>query len=205
MFSELSLVLFLNSKYCDRKTKYLRIFIIRFSFYESFQFSLIKLAFQATPDVIFQKLNHDWKIPKRFKGELQKPKVEKKPKEKPPKKEGSKKETSKKGKEEKKKGKEDKKKGDKKQEKGKGKKEEKKKEKPAALTKEEKAELERQKKEQERIEEELRKIEEQKRFMYPLTEAATDELFKEIFEDWVKVDITKPGKSGKGDKKKKKK
>lgn len=67
------------------------------------------------------------------------------------------------------------------------------------LTKKEKEELERLRKEQLRIEEELLKIEENKRFMYPLIEAATDELFQDIFENWVKVDLSK----GKGKEKKK--
>ncbi|KAJ8985973.1 hypothetical protein NQ317_013856 [Molorchus minor] len=85
--------------------------------------------------------------------------------------------------------------------KGKQKKEKKekkpKKEKPKKLTKEEKAELARLKKEQERLEEERRKAEENRWFMFPLGEAATDEFFKDVFENWVRVEKGKKDKKGK--------
>lgn len=42
--------------------------------------------------------------------------------------------------------------------------------------------------------------------MFPLTDAATDDLFDSIFEKWVKVDLsTKEGKKGKDKKGKKNK
>ncbi|XP_018324763.1 uncharacterized protein LOC108736718 [Agrilus planipennis] len=168
-------------------------------FYNKFQFSLIALAFKATPVFITQRLNNVWRIPKINKEEAFIPRDEK-PKEKKEKKP--------------KKGKKDKGKKGKKDKKGKkGKKEKPKKQKPAKLTKEQLKELERQRKEEERLAlERLMLLEqelEQKRFMFPLKDGGTDEFYKSIFENWVKVDLDKVlGKKGKGkgkDKKKKKK
>ncbi|KAJ8947382.1 hypothetical protein NQ318_017745 [Aromia moschata] len=158
-------------------------------FYETFLFTLLKIAFRCSHSLITQQVNDKWYVPKIIKTDLKmpkpkKPKKEKKPKEKKPKKE------------KKAKGAKDKKgKG-----KGKEKKEKKKKEKPKKLTKEEKAELARLKREQELLEEEERKAEENRRFMFPLGEAATDDFFKGIFENWVKVE--KKSKDKKGKKKK---
>lgn len=179
-----------------------KVFLFR-SFYESFQFTLIKLAFRACPNIITQTANDEWKAPKLPKGELKKPPVKKK---KPVKEKKSKKDKSSKGSKKDKKGKKGKKgkdsKKDKKSKKSASKKSKKSKEKPKKLTKEEKEALEKQRREQAEIEAERLRQEENRRFMFPLTDAATDELFGGIFENWVKVDINaKAKKKGKKDKK----
>ncbi|XP_022918347.2 uncharacterized protein [Onthophagus taurus] len=182
----------------EHKTKNLSILcaIIDFVFdyfYQNFHFILLKLALKTNPSIITQKVNPEWLVPKFNLVELVKPKPtpvkkEKKSKEKKSKKD---KKSSKKGKDKKKDKKSDKKKG------------KEKKEKPKKPTKEElkamKAEQLRQQLLQEQLEEEMRKAEENRRCMFPLADAATDELYMGLFENWQKP---KEGKQKKDKKKK---
>lgn len=51
-----------------------------FSFYESFQFDLIRIAYRTQHHLITQELAKEWHIPKLFKGELKRPQSKKKKK-----------------------------------------------------------------------------------------------------------------------------
>lgn len=151
--------------------------------YDSFHFTLIKLAFQSTPYLISQNVNFEWKLPKVPKAEFTRParakvktpkvKKEKKSKSKSSKSKSSKKSSKKSAKS--KKSKKDKK--SKKSSKG---------SKGSKGPKMSKAELDRLKKEKARLDEERLRIEENKKYMFPLTDAATDDLFENMFENWVK-------------------
>ncbi|KAK9717809.1 hypothetical protein QE152_g23542 [Popillia japonica] len=150
-------------------------------FYRNFHYILIKIAANNIPSVITQQLNLKWMVPKIAKGDFRRPKIQKPKKEKVKKvKEPSHKKTKSSKSDKKSKGKG----SDKKSSKGSKESKKSKKEKPHKLTKEEKAELERLKKLEHEAEEERRKLEENKRFVFPLVDAATDELFMEIFENW---------------------
>ena len=152
---------------------------IIFSFYQSFHFLLIKLATRAAPNIIVQELNREWHIPKVMKEQFKRPKAVARRREKRVKK-GKSRKSSKSSKKSKTKGKTKKDKSDKtsKTTKRKGDK--------TTMSKAEKAELTRQKKLQEKLEEEFRKIEENKRSIFPLSDAATDSMFQNIFENWKK-------------------
>ncbi|XP_018564689.1 uncharacterized protein DDB_G0286299-like [Anoplophora glabripennis] len=155
-------------------------------FYETFQYTLVRIAFRYPHHLITQSVNEYWRVPKFLKSELKRPKPKK------PKKEKVKKE---------KKPKQPKEKSSKKSKSTKETKEKKgKKEKPKQLTKEEKAELAKLKKEKEMEDEKKRIAELNKRFMFPLSEAATDDFYKEIFDNWVKVEKGDKGKKGKNGK-----
>nr|CAH7754534.1 unnamed protein product [Callosobruchus chinensis] len=163
-------------------------------FYSNFQFALIKTACSYTHYLITQQMAENWDIPKRFNGDFKRPAPKKPKKRKPEKKKKDKKKdkSSKKSKKDKKSGKSSK------STKSKSKKEKGKKEKkPKGPTREEKAEMLRMQREQARLEEERRLAEENRRFMFPLTDAATDEFFENIFENWVKPKKKEKGK-GKG-------
>lgn len=170
--------------------------IFCFSFYESFQYKLIKMAYQTVPTLTYEKLNTKWSIPKENKEDLKRP-VEKKPK--PPK---PVKEKSPKTKDKKKKEKDDKKS---KSSKGSSKKERAPKVKPEKAhkpTKEEKEELERLKREEEeRIQNEIAAAE-NRRFIFPLGLATNEDFFKNIFLNYVPPSETKD--KSKDTKKKKK-
>ncbi|XP_017780416.1 PREDICTED: uncharacterized protein LOC108565453 isoform X2 [Nicrophorus vespilloides] len=157
-------------------------------FYENFHFTLIKLAFRSTPNLITQKLNEKWHTPKIIKQDFKRPKASPVKKEKKAK---GKKEKRKKSKSPKRK------KKDKKSKKGK----KAKKEKPKKMTKEE---LARKRQEEALLEAERRRILENKVYMFPLADAASEDLFMAIFENWVAGgDKKKKGKKGKKGKKKK--
>ncbi|KAJ3644011.1 hypothetical protein Zmor_026688 [Zophobas morio] len=158
-------------------------------FHEGFQYTIIKSALINTFFSITQNVNQEWRIPKILKEELKKPKMKKEKKMKEKKKKPQKAKQKKKPKKKKKKGSK------------KGKKP--KKAKPKKPTKEEKAELKRLQLEQERLEEERRLAEENRRMLFPLNDAANDEFFQSIFENWVKPKEKK--QKGKGKKKGKQK
>ncbi|KAF5291147.1 hypothetical protein FQA39_LY14389 [Lamprigera yunnana] len=143
-------------------------------FYESFQFSLIKLAFQATPDIITQHLNSHWNVPKRSKKPFERPAskivvpkpVVKKPPLKPQTPKEKEKKVSKPEREEKM-------------------------SKKSAVEKKLEQKVQEQLLKQQKIDEEKRllelKIEEENRlFLFPLLEGATDDLFQSIFPNWTK-------------------
>ncbi|KAB0795417.1 hypothetical protein PPYR_12256 [Photinus pyralis] len=133
-------------------------------FYEGFQFSLVKLALQATPEVITQAANTEWQIPKRNRVPFVKPKIEK-PKPVKVKQEKVKREKPQKPK--------------------KAAKEKKPPQKKApAMSTEEKKRLEKERLELLKLEEAKRIAEENKRYMYPLADGVTDEFFMGIFENW---------------------
>ncbi|XP_057667190.1 uncharacterized protein LOC130900516 [Diorhabda carinulata] len=186
--------------------------IVREYFFGTFQFSLLKTAYRYPQYLITQELNRIWYIPKKFKGEIKrpkprKPKKEKVKKEKKPKKEKGSKKSSKSSKKSSKKSKssKDSKKSKSSKESKKSKKGGKAKEKKPGLTKQEKAEMARLQAEMKLREEMERKAEENKLFVFPLTDAAEDSFFENIFTNWVKPKKAKDGKKAKVDTKTKKK
>ncbi|CAH2012353.1 unnamed protein product [Acanthoscelides obtectus] len=152
-------------------------------FYSNFQFALIKTACSYTHYLVTQNLTDEWNIPKLFRGEFKRPAPKKPKKTKLEKKKQDKKEKKKdKGSKKDKKSSKSKKSKD-----SKGKKKESKEgNKPGGLTKEEKAEMLRLQREQARLEEEQRIAATNRQFLFPLTDAATDEFFEGVFENWVK-------------------
>ncbi|KAK5645045.1 hypothetical protein RI129_006345 [Pyrocoelia pectoralis] len=145
-------------------------------FYESFQFSLVKLAFQATPEVITQRVNAEWNIPKSNRAPFTKPKVEKAKPEKAKPQKKDKEDTGKTPKE-----------------KPAQKTAEPKKAPAVTMSPEEKKRLEMERLELQKLEEAKRVAEENLRYMYPLVEGVTDEFFMSIFDQWVQP--TAKGKS----------
>lgn len=147
----------------------------------------MRIAYRCHHHLITQTVNDSWHIPKIMRSELKRPKPKKQKKEKVPKEKKPKKEKP---------PKKPKEKAEKKSKPPKSPKE--KKEKPKQLTKEEKAELARFKREQEMAEEKKRIAEMNKRFMFPLSEAANDAFYEEIFENWVRIGKEPKGKKQKG-------
>lgn len=157
-------------------------------FYETFQFTITKFALMNQHNMISQKVNSTWNVPKVLRTEIKTPKPKKEKKPKTPKKPKKKEKKSKKSKSDKKskKSKSTKSKGSKAKKKHK-------------LSKEAKAELVRLKKEQRLLEEEKRKAEENRRLLFPLNDATDDNFFRNIFTNWVKPKKDKKAgrKSGK--------
>ncbi|XP_044755667.1 uncharacterized protein LOC123314441 [Coccinella septempunctata] len=169
-------------------------FVVEY-FLESFQYKLVKMAYQTVPNLTYEKLNNKWLVPKENKEEFKRP-LEKKPKVSKPIKEKTPKVKKQKEREEKKS----------KSSKGSSKKEKQSKikpEKPHKLTKEEKEEIERMKKEEmQKMFEEIAG-EENRRFIFPLGLAANRDFFMSIFKDFSPPSEAKDKGKDKKNKKKK--